>query len=309
MPSSSKIREVVHGKLVWKDIEKPDEATLERLKDTYGFHELDLEDCLSKTESPKLEEYDDYVFVVFHFPIRNLRTESIDIESLNVFIGNNYLITLSHGRLKKLDETFLEMESDRRYRRENFAKGSGYLLYILMSELFESCFPQLSQIHHFIREIEGDIFEGKVAKDRLYDIILVKRQLINLKRAILPHAPIILQLEHLHTRFINKKLELYFDDVADKISRAKSLLSSMTDMIETLSDANESLTSHNTNRVMKILTIFSATLLPLTFITGLYGMNVPLPLENHSGAFFLVLSGMLGLLVVMLLFFKIKRWL
>jgi len=297
------------GKLVWRNITNPNVETLEALQKEYGFHELDLEDCLSKTESPKIEEYDDYVFVVFHFPMRDPRTENITISSLNVFIGQHFIITLNNGKLKRLDDFFETLEEKTDEKRKIFRRGSGYLLYLLIDELFDIYNIYISQLFRSIREIEEEIFEGKIMKDRLYDIMSVKRQIINLRRALLPHTPIILALEHLHKRFINKKLELYFDNVADKINRAKNSLESMSETIETLNDANESLTSHNTNRVMKILTIFSVTMLPLTLLTGVYGMNIDLPQAQHPNAVWFVLGGMILTMTVLLVIFRMKKYL
>jgi magnesium transporter len=296
-------------KLDWINIEKPDQARLEELQKQYKFHDLDLEDCLSNTETPKIEEYKNYVFVVFHFPLKDARTGAISIHSLNVFIGNHFLITLSNGRLKKIDEFFHHLKEHSNERRTHFKRGSGYLLYLMISDLFEIYNPYISQLSRSIREIEKEIFEGKIMKDRLFDIMRAKRQIITLKRALIPHSSLIHTLEHLHKRFINKQLELYFDDIADKITRGESTLKSMDEMIDTLHNANESLTSHNTNRVMKILTIFSVTMLPLTFLTGLYGMNVKLPLSGNPQAFGILMLVMLGIFVLSLVFFRIRRYL
>lgn len=295
--------------LVWINITNPKQERLEMLKDEYGFHELDLEDCLSKTESPKIEEYKDYVFAVFHFPLKDIKNNRISIHSLNVFIGNSFLVTLSDGRLRRLGEFYDHLKTSGVEKRKTFKRGSGYLLYLLIDELFDIYTPYISKLHSTIRDIEDDIFEGKVMKDRLYDIMNVKHQIIAFKRALLPHSAIILALEHLHKRFINKQLELYFDDVADKIAQTEQSLISMDETIDTLHKANESLTSHNTNRVMKILTIFSVTMLPLTFLTGLYGMNVALPLAKHPNAFLLLIAGMLSVFGLFMLFFKMKRYL
>lgn len=297
------------GRLVWRNFLSPDLVTLESLQKEYGFHELDLEDCLSKTEAPKIEEYKDYVFIVFHFPVKDAKTDHITIIQLNVFIGQDYLITLANASVKRQADFFDGLKENSRERQKIFKKGSGYLLYLLMDELFDVYNSFLAQLFRSMREIEEDIFEGSIMKDRLYDIMIVKRQIINLKRAIAPHTPIILTIERLHKRFMHKELELYFDDVADKINRARNSLESMNETIETLHQANESLTSHNTNRVMKVLTIFSVTMLPLTLLTGIFGMNIPLPLSDQEYAFVALMS-LMGLVFAMLMvFFKIKKYL
>lgn len=301
-------RSIRSGNLVWRDIMSPRLETLQPLQEQYHFHELDLEDCISKSESPKIEEYKDYIFVVFHFPIKDPH-EHVVIAPLSMFIGQEYLITVSNGNIPKLNDIFERLKQKSYRRRTVFGKGSGYLLYIIMEELFGIYNNYIAQLNRAILEIEDDIFEGNVLKDRLYDIMDVKRQIITLKRALLPHSPIILLLERLHKRFINKTLELYFDNVADKITRAKNSLESLSETIEAMYAANESLTSHNTNRVMKILTIFSVTLLPLNLLASIYGMNIPLPLAQYEDAFMAILAIMLMTFILSLVFFKVKRYL
>lgn len=295
--------------LVWRNISNPKEESMEALQYKYGFHDLDLEDCLSKTESAKIEEHNNYIFILLHFPIKHVKKHHISIESLSIFIGQDFFITVSNGHLRKLDEFFNKMRKNVAKRKKVFKKGSGFLLYELIDELFDTYNPYINQLNRYMHEIEEDIFEGKIQKDRLYDIMNVKRQLITLKRALLPHSTVITTLEHLHKRFISKKLELYFDDIVDKITRGTVTLESMDEMVETLHNANESLTSHNTNRVMKILTIFSVTMLPLTFLTGIYGMNVSLPIANQANAFNILVGIMVTILIFSYAFFKVKRYL
>ena len=295
--------------LVWINIANPKKEDLEGLQSKYGFHELDLEDCLSRTESAKIEEYSKYVFVVFHFPYKDIKNDNIFIESVSVFIGEDYIITLGNGHLKRIDEYFGELKRKSSKRRSIFKKGSGYLLYELIDELFEIYNPYINQLGRYVREIEEEIFEGNIQKDRLYDIMNVKRQIITLKRALLPHSSVILTLENLHKRFINKTLELYFDDIADKIKRDKATLETLDEIIENLQNANESLTSHNTNKVMKVLTIFSVTMLPLTILTGFFGMNINLPLAENEAAFIIIVLLMLGVFALSFAFFKAMRYL
>ena len=302
------VEEIKTRKLRWKNIVKPQQETLEELEKKYGFHELDLEDCLSKTERPKVEDYKDYVFIVFHFPVKQMKSGSIAIHSLNVFLGKDFFITLSDGKNKKLDDFFEELKKKPKIKREAFSRGSGYLLYELINELFQIYTPYISQLTRSVQEIEDDIFEGTIHRDRLYEIMLAKRQIITLKRALIPHITLIQTLEHLHKQFINKRLELYFDDVADKIGRSKVALESLNEITDTLHNANESLTSHNTNKVMKILTIFSAVMLPMTFVTGLYGMNVALPFSSHEQAFMLLMGFMCVVGLFCLVLFRMNRY-
>ena len=123
-----------------------------------------------------------------------------------------------------------------------------------------------------------------------------------------PQRGVVAQIEHKNKKFLPHSLEVYFDDAVDKIEKIWSSLENMKELIESLQDTNESIISHTTNNVIKILTVFSVVMLPLTFLTGLYGMNVALP-GAESGAIFMVLTGvMIGIVLTMLGFFKYKRW-
>ena len=124
-----------------------------------------------------------------------------------------------------------------------------------------------------------------------------------------PQRTVIAQLEHKNKRFLPENLDLYFDDLVDKVEKIWGNLESMKDLVISLQETNESIISHKTNDVIKVLTIFSATMLPLTVLTGFYGMNVDLPMGEHPVAYFLIIGGMAVISLTMLIFFKMKRWL
>jgi magnesium transporter len=306
--ADTQIHAARHRKIEWINIYNADEKLIRKVSDKFKFHELAVQDCLEEDERSKIDEYDDHLFVILHFPFINKRTGKYEAAKLSMFIGKNYFVTVSNGKLKTLDKIFVQMNENKSFRQEYFSKGSGYLLYHVMNDLFEDCFAPVGKISRIGREIEEDLFEGVIVKDMLYDIMNMKRGVIAMQRIFSPMRSIVLSLEHQHRRFLAKNLEVYFDNIVDKIEKLWSMVEGLKAVADTLQDANEALVSHNTNNVIKILTVFSVVMLPLTFLTGLYGMNLVLPLQEDPMAFWQVGGMMLAVVFTMLLFFRWKRW-
>lgn len=280
----------------------------EYLKKNFRFHKLDLDDCQSEQERPKIDEYDKYLFIVLQVPFYNNRKQTIETSEVNIFIGQNYLV-LAHDDeiewIKALRKKLTTMKSKKRY----MGNGTGYFLYEIVEGIFSSTFKVLDKLQREIRSLEKEVFETREQRDWLEDILHLKKSIITFRRTILPQRSVISQLEHKNKKFLNENLEVYFDNVVDEIEKIWQQLEIMKETVDTLESTNESLLAHYTNNIMKILTIISVILLPLTFITGLYGMNIGLPLENNPEAFWMIIFGMGGLAVLMLIIFRWKRWL
>jgi magnesium transporter len=270
---------------------------------------LDIEDCLSEQERPKIEEYDDYLFLVFHIPYRTNKNHRIMKEEVNIFLGPDFVVTLHRGKIPVLDLVWKEIEEKQEKREEYLQHGTGFFLYELMSKLFDDIFPLVDQVTKRIRIMEDQLFESDEEVDMLRDIMNVKRNIISMRSILLPQRTLIATLEHKNKKFIPDELELYFDDILDAIERQWSLLETAKEMIDALQETHESWLSHKTNAVVRVLTVFSVTMLPLTVITGLYGMNVKLPLQGDPFAFIGIGAVMVLILAVMVLYFSRKHWL
>jgi magnesium transporter len=298
-----------HG-LTWVHLEAPtaDEAT--ELRERFGWHPLDLEDVLSRRERPKIDDYADegYLFIVLHFPIYDKAIQRLNAGELDAFIGHDYLVTLPNVELLPVSRLFERCQSDEALRDQLFSKGSGYLLYHVLDDLFDYCFPILDKIAHKLRTLEDDVFEG-AAEEVVRDISNAKQEIISYRKIIKPERSTLRLLERQIERFLPQELELYFDDIADRVERIWDLLDNYKEVVEALEDTNESVIAHRQNDVLRILTVFSVVLLPLTLITGFFGMNVHFPGYESAAAFWAVLGGMIVLLVAMVAFFRAKRWL
>ncbi len=294
--------------LTWIHLERPQQADAQMLAERFGWHPLDLEDVLSRRQRPKVDEYPDYLFGVLHFPVYDKAIQRLNAAELDLFVGNGYLVTLPAVELLPVTRLFARSQEDDELREQLFSKGSGYLLYHILDDLFDYCFPILDKIGHKLDSIEDDMFE-KRAEEVVRDLSNVKQEIISYRKIIKPERSTLRLLERQIERFLPEDLELYFDDIVDASERIWDLLDNFKEVVEALEDTNESVISHRQNDVLRILTVVSVVLLPLTLITGIFGMNVRFPGWETATAFWAIAGGMLALAVGLIAFFRYKRWL
>lgn len=312
MTEGAKIEKVKHAdkNFTWTSVNMPDEKSLAYLKRTYRFHHLDLEDCLVGTQRPKIDDYEDYLFIVLHVPVKyGRKRQSIENSEIYIFVGQNYVITLHHNN-PYIEEIFEKCKKKKKVKEEYMGNGSGYFLYMIIDDLFEKGFPLIDDLSKQLNELEKEVFDEDHSRDRLQEILLLKKDLINFRRIIMPERAILAQLEHKNKKFLPEKLDVYFDDIVDKVEKIWNNLENLQELVASLQETNESLISHNTNNVIKILTIFSVVMLPLTFITGFYGMNIStLPFARDPRSFQIIAGGIIGIAVTMIIYFRYKKWL
>ena len=304
------LRTITHGEITWTDLRNPTTDDIERLRERFPFfHPLDLEDCLSTLERPKIDEYENYLFIVMHFPVFDKAARRLGRGEVDIFVGRGFLVTSSDGALKPLVEAFEDSEKDDVLRRQFMGRGSYYLLYMLIDDLVDYCFPILDKENHNIESIESRIFDTD-AREIVREISIVRRNLINFRRTIKPQMKVMASLERKDWEFLRGDLEVYWGDVSDHILQIWERLEDLWEVVEGLSTTLESLTSNRINEVMKILTIFSVIMLPLSVISGIYGMNLrQLPLASHPLSFVFVIGVMASIVVAMLAYFRREGWL
>jgi magnesium transporter len=178
----------------------------------------------------------------------------------------------------------------------------------VLDDLFDYCFPILDKIGHKLDSLEDDVFEGR-SFEVVRDISNVKQEIISYRKIIKPERSTLRVLERHVERFLPQELDLYFDDIVDAAERIWDILDNYKEVVEALEDTNESVISHRQNDVLRVLTVFSVVLLPLTLITGFFGMNVRFPGFDTAWAFWVIFAGMVASLIALLSFFRYKRWL
>jgi magnesium transporter len=309
-PPEPRVAELSAHDLTWIHLDSPtsEEATL--LAERFGWHPLDIEDVLSRRQRPKIDEYadDGYLFVVLHFPVYDKAVQRLNAAELDVFVGQDYLVTLPNVELLPVTRLFRRCEEDEELRDQLFSKGSGYLFYHVLDDLFDYCFPILDKIAYKLDSIEDDVFEGR-SEAVVRDISDAKQEIISYRKIIKPERATLRVLERQIERFLPEDLELYFDDIVDAAERIWDLLDNHKEVVEALEDTNESVISHRQNRVLLVLTLVSVILLPLTLITGLFGMNVRFPGFETARAFWIICGAMLAIAGGLIGFVRYKRWL
>jgi magnesium transporter len=294
--------------LTWIHLDSPDAFHAGVLAGRHGWHPLDVEDVLSKRQRPKVDEYADegYLFGVLHFPVYDRSIQRLNAAELDFFIGSDYLVTMPTVELLPVTRLFRRCEEDETFREQLFSKGSGRLLYEVLDDLFDYCFPILDKIGHKLDSLEDDVFEGR-SEEVVRDISNVKQEIISYRKIIKPERSTLRLLERHVERFLPEELELYFDDIVDAAERIWDILDNYKEVVEALEDTNESVISHRQNDVLRLLTVFSVVLLPLTLITGIFGMNVKFPGFDTAWAFWSIFVGMVVTLFAVLAFFRYKR--
>ena len=296
------------GDLNWVNIESPTEQETEYLAQNYPFHPLDLDDCLSRIQRPKMDEYKDYLFLVFHFPVFNKEAGVTTRSQISVFIGQNYLITLHKGELKPLVKLFRECQLDEESRQEYFSQGSGYLLYRIVDRLVDYCLPIVDRIGSNIEDVEDSIFSNKRPR-AIKEISILRRDVIAFRRIIWPMRAVIGGLESRLRRFTKTDMSVYFGDMVDHVDKIWDALDEYKEIIEGLNDTHDSLATNRTNEVMRILTVIATILLPITVVASIFGMNIPLGHFSDSPYSALYVSLIcLAIISGMLYFFRRQRW-
>jgi magnesium transporter len=300
--------------LTWIHLDAPEHDVATELAERFGWHPLDIEDVLSKRQRPKVDEYPDYLFGVLHFPFYDKAVQRLNAAELDFFVGQDYLVTLPTVELLPVSRLFQRCLDDTELRESLFSKGSGYLLYHVLDDLFDYCFPILDKIGFKLDSIEDDVFEGRSSQEVVRNISNVKQEIISFRKIIKPQRPALRLLERRIERFLPEQLELYFDDLVDASERIWDVLDNYKEVGDALEATNEQVLSHRFNDVLRILTVFSIVFLPATLIASIWGMNVGLPGGGDPATashleFWLIIGASVALVAGMLGFFRYKRWL
>lgn len=296
-------------RLNWVYIETPTPAEVEYLAQHFPqFHHLNLDDVLSQIQRPKIDEYEDHLFIVVHFPVFNKERRLTTPSEVDIFIGENYIVTIHcTGNLRPLSQFFSECQNNEEIRRTYMGRSSSYLLYHVLDRLIDYCFPMLYKIDDNIEAIEDDVFAKPVPRT-VQEILLIKRDLVSFRRIVRPQIAVIDSLEQRKWAFLKGDMDVYFGDVGDHLRKIWDTLEDYRELVDNLSDASNWLTSHRIQEVMRILAIIAAIAAPMAVLSSIYGMNVPLPWGDSPWGLSILIIIMLLITGIMLYLFRRKRW-
>ena len=301
------IKEVMHRGVTWVNVVGPTLAEMEHLKATYGFHPLALDDCLSRVQLPKVDEYEGCLFLVLHFPLFDRETRLTLHSQVGIFVSGTYVVTVHNGDLRPLTKLFSDCVQSEEVRQEVMQYGSGYLLYKILDGLVDYCFPVLNKIIERVDDLEVRVFDLG-AKEIVRELSVTKRDVLSYRRMVHPQIDVLERLEAKEYPYLKVDPDVYFGDLADHMRRIWVELEDLKEVMESLYDTHLSLATHRTTEVIRLLTIFAAIILPVSVVSSLYGMNVGLPLDDKSYTFGVVLGVMVAIAGGMLFFFRSRRW-
>ncbi|MFK7832621.1 MAG: magnesium/cobalt transporter CorA [Winogradskyella sp.] len=279
---------------------------IESIGNQYGLHPLVLEDIVNTAQRPKIDEYDDYLFVVLKMLYYD-KDENIVIEQVSFVLGKNYVISFQESEGDVFDII-----------RERLRLGNGrirglksdYLLYALIDAVVDNYFSIIETLGNKIEDLETELFAGTAREGVNIEIQQLKREILKVRRAIFPLREIISRIEKGEHPLIYKRTITYYRDVYDHLIQVSENIDIYREMIWSLMDMYMTTISNKMNEVMKVLTIMSTIFIPLTFLAGLYGMNFKhIPELNYHNGYFVLLGVMLVMFIALLFYFKRKKWL
>ena len=268
------VESITNKSLMWIDIQKPTRQKLMKLT-KYPFHELNIDDCLSKIQIPKVDSYDDHVFVILNFAVIGKVRDAPHPTQLAIFAGNDYLVTVQQEELKPLSDAFQLCKADEKYRESFMGNSSGYLLHSIIDLLVDDLLHILMKIEGNIDDIEDVVFDERVGAAR--EVSILRRQITTLRRLLFPLKRTVLDLSKEIQRLTEEDLTLYFDDIRDHIDKVIETLDESKETIEIFKDTDHMLSTEKSNKILAILTILFTLSIPASVVATYYGMNVNVP--------------------------------
>ena len=292
-------------RFVWIGLYEPTEAILRQVQEEFGLHDLAVEDALAAHQRPKLELYDQSLFVV-------LRTAQLDAErrlefgETHVFVGERYVISVRHGSLKSHIGVRARCEAS----PQLLAKGPGYVLYALMDFIVDQYLPLVEALEEQLQELEDQIFNQKFTRDTTEHIYRLKRDLLGLKRTVSPLVDVCNRLMRFDLDLIPDDTRLYFRDIYDHVVRVNEMIDNLRELLTTALEANLSLVSVSQNKDTRRLAAWAAIIAVPTMIAGVYGMNFEhMPELQWAYGYYAVMGAMIVVCVGLWFGFRRSGWL
>ena len=302
-----KMQEIKSEKITWIDVREPGADEILKIKKRFDLHPLVAEEFSTPTLRPKAAEYENCLYLAVHIPLFDVENKTTYPAEIDIVVCENTLITAHDKDIYQLTEFFNILKKDKEKRTLYMNQSPGKLLHYIMEMLLESCFPKLDHIAQKLDKIEEEIFAGN-EKEMVFEISIVKRDILNFRRTMKPQRTVFESLVQKDYRLIESELRPYYQDLIGTNIRIWNTLESNKETVESLEATNNSLLSNKLDMTMKILTIFSATLLPLTVYSNILAMSARIPFGDNPLGFWIHTSIMIFLGLLTITIFKIKKW-
>lgn len=292
--------------LLWVDLFNFSEAEANQVARIFNFHTLSVEDCLHYSPRAKVDNYEDYYFFTLHaLRYEEESDEEIALEQLNVYLGSNFVVTLHKRTLPTLGRVARECLSNNRL--EVMRKGPDFFLYTILDGITDMYFPVINRINERVEELEDDLY-SEPTREITEEFLSLKRTTLAMRRAITPQKRIFMSGSGQYAFKISEENIPYYLDLVDHIERIIDSIDSFRDLVDGALATYDSIISARTNETMRILTVISTIFMPLTFLTGFFGMNVPLPAQQSSTSTLAITIGLFGVSLWMFFVFRLRKW-
>ncbi|MBN1779386.1 MAG: magnesium transporter CorA family protein [Candidatus Buchananbacteria bacterium] len=302
------LKTIKQNNLSWYHFNDLESQDFVFLKNNFNFHPLDLKDCGDVAQRSKIDVYKNYIFLTLQMPVYSVETNKIDVENIYIFCGRDYLVSIGRGKNKILNGFFFKVLKNIKVKENHFSKNSGFLLYQLLMYIITTYWKKIFILEQGVKKVEIDI-EREKNKTVVYQIANLRKLMIQFKTILDPQRLVTNELSRLSVPFLEKDIGVYFDDVDDYIDKVWFSLESYQNRAVNLHEINESLISYKTNRIMTLLTFFSVALLPLTLLSGIYGMNINLPFSHHTSVVWGLFLALATSIIITLFILKKRDWL
>jgi magnesium transporter len=308
----STINKIEFEKIIWLDIVNPTNAELEQLREEYGFHPLDIADCLKPSKRSKVDTYPDYTFASLLFPVYHRDSREIVVTEINFFISTNYVITVHHGAIKSFSELFNVLRLSPELRTKYGQVSPELLIYDMFARLFSYIFPIIDHLVDDCDVIQKAIFTGQ-ERQMVSEIFLIRRNISDTRKIVQVHKNCLKKIVSVFKedqRYLMRKTDSYFESLIDYTKEIWEALENLNERIVALQQTNESRISFRISDIMRTLTVMSVLTLPVTLIATIFGMNAEggMPLLGNPNAFWIITGSIALIIIAMLVFFRKKRW-
>lgn len=290
--------------MLWVDVYNWEENEIKAIAEVFGFHPLAVEDCVHESPRTKVDKYEGYDFFELHSLKYNEDSDvEIAVEELNVFLGPNYIVTVHKHAIPSVGR----IAARSRHDSFNMDKGPDYLLYSIVDGITDTYFPIIDRISTRIDDLEDEMYEDP-ALAISEEFLSLKRTIVMIRRAVDPQRRIFANVNSTYTFTVRPENRPYFMDLSDHLERITDSLEVFRDLVQGALDTYSSLGTAKTNETMRVLTIITTLTATMTLITGVFGMNVPLPWQHTWAATTVIVAGMVLISVIMLVIFRKRKW-
>lgn len=297
---------------IWIDLEKPTDAEFKFIQQTFNFHNLSIVDCKRSIDLPKLDTFEDHIFIVLHSAPTEFKGVSFKRKEIEFFLGKNYLVTVHNYKSPSADYLAEKLEKD----KQGTSRTADFFMYEIMNHAVDLFFPLLDHWEDYIEDLEANIISHKASKTVLKEVMRLKGEVLHLRKSIGPQRDVVNRLSRRDFPYIHALTSIYFRDVYDHVMRVYTELETQRDLLNNAFEAHMSVLSNEMNvisakmnQVMNKLTIIATIFMPLTFITGIYGMNFRyMPELFWPYGYYIILGIMFLVAVVMYMYFRRRKW-